>query len=174
MAARLAVAPWAELFDKVAPQAGDPAQRLAGALEKRIPHHLRERGRPRRPVWGEGHLDGFGTAERVAPLVRALEAGKIRPGGLVWAIDGVLEDPDRPAEEILDEFRIRPEDEDALATAVEEVAQKARGMEGRAPEILFRWAMGEVMRSFFGRLDPALVREKLKKALGTGEGEVAG
>lgn len=174
MAHRLAVAPWADLFDEVAPQAGEPARRLAGAMEKRIPHHLRKRGRPRRPDWGDGPLDGFGTAERIAPLVRASEAGKIRPEGLVWAIDRTLEDPDRPVEEILDEFRIRPEDEDALATAVEEVAQKARRMEGRSPETLLRWAMGEVIRSFFGRVDPALVREKLRKALGVGEGEVAG
>ena len=173
MAARLAVAPWAELFDAVAPKGGEPARRLAGALEKQIPHHLRKRGRPRRPDWGEGPLDGFGTAERIAPLVRALESGVIRPEGLVSAIDGVLEKPDRSVEEVLTQFRVRTEDQGKLDVTVQEVAKEAADMEGRSPEILMRWAMGEVMRRFFGRVDPALVREKLSDALGSKEEGVA-
>lgn len=172
MAARLAVAPWADLFDEVAPKAGEAARRLAGALEKQIPHHLRKRGRPRRPDWGEGPLDIFGPAERIAPLVRALESGTIRPEGLVWAIDGVLENPDQPVEEILAQFRARPKDQETLSLTLQDVAKESSGMKGRSPEILMRWAMGEVMRRFFGRLDPAMVREKLSEALALGDEEV--
>ena len=36
-----------KLFDEIAPAPGEPARRLAGVLEKRLPYHLRRRGRAR-------------------------------------------------------------------------------------------------------------------------------
>jgi Glu-tRNA(Gln) amidotransferase subunit E-like FAD-binding protein len=102
-----------------------------------------------------------------------LESGVIRPEGLVSAIDGVLEKPDRSVEEVLTQFRVRTEDQGKLDVTVQEVAKEASDMEGRSPDILMRWAMGEVMRRFFGRVDPAVVREKLREALGKEEEGVA-
>ena len=43
MARALAASVWKDLFDEVAPAAGEPARRLAGALEKRLPFHMRKR-----------------------------------------------------------------------------------------------------------------------------------
>jgi len=173
MAARLAVAPWAHLFDEVAPKKGETAQRLAGALEKGIPHHLRRNGRPRRPVWGEPSRLLPVDPERLAPLVRALEAGELRPEGLVPALDDLLRHPDGSPKEVLERFRVRKEDAEALKAAVQKAAGEAGAMERRSPGTRFRWAMGEVMRQFFGRVDPIQVREMLLDAMGLTEEEVA-
>jgi glutamyl-tRNA(Gln) amidotransferase subunit E len=174
LAARLAVAPWANLFDAVKPEEGVPAQWLAGALEKRIPFHLRRRNRPRRPEWGEPA--GFVPVEpqRLAPLVRALEEGSLRPEGLIPALDRLLEQPKESPENVLAAFRVRDEDQEALVGAVQEAARSAVETNRRSPGARFRWAMGEVMRQFFGRVDPARVRELLLEALGVTEEEVGG
>lgn len=174
MAARLAVAPWAHLFDALKPRAGVTARRLAGALEKRIPFHLRNRRRPRRPKWGEPSDVLPVDARRLAPLVRALETGALRPEGVIPALDQMLEHPDRSPEEVLAAFQVREEDLEALDTAIQDVAGSAGAMENRSPGTRFRWAMGEVMRQFFGRVDPLRVQELLLEAMGLTEGEVEG
>lgn len=174
MAAHLAVAPWADLFDAVAPGKGDVARRLAGALEKRVPFHLRRRNRPRRPDWGQPSRLLPLAPERLAPLVRGLESGNLRPEGLVPALDELLDNPERSPREVLTTFRVLKEDSEALATAVREATRRARDMEGRTFGVRFRRAMGEVMRQFFGRVDPDRVREMLLESLDLTEEEGAG
>jgi Asp-tRNA(Asn)/Glu-tRNA(Gln) amidotransferase B subunit len=166
MAAHLAVAPWAPLFDKIGPEAGEGARRLAGILERRFPFHLRKVGKARRPEWGEASLQSGDLADRIAPLVRALEAGELRPEGFGWAVDAILGDPEVTPDVLLDRFRIRVEDAAALPGVVEEVVEKAREMKGRPPGTLRRWAMGKVMGRFFGRIDPRGVKEAIQERMG--------
>jgi Asp-tRNA(Asn)/Glu-tRNA(Gln) amidotransferase B subunit len=166
MARRLARAPWAGLFDEVAPEPGEVARRLAGVLEKRIPYHARRRGRPRRPDWGEAAAELLPEVNRVAPLVRAAEKGKLRPEALTWALDDALEDPGRAPGEILKAYRPLQTDGPAVRKVVREVVGNAQSMPGRSPDALVRWAMGEVMRELFGRVDPRGIREQLGLALG--------
>jgi Glu-tRNA(Gln) amidotransferase subunit E-like FAD-binding protein len=152
----LSTAPWGDLFDQVAPKAGEPARRLAAVLEKRIPYHARRaRGsKPRRT--GE-----VPDASRVAPLVRALERGELRPDALVWAVDEVLETPARSPEAVLERFRHRPDDREALDRFLAEIVQESRTMSGRSGDTIVRWALGRVLRKFFGRIDPSSVRDRL-------------
>jgi glutamyl-tRNA(Gln) amidotransferase subunit E len=161
MARALATAPWADLFDELRPQAGEPARRLAGVLEKRLPFYLRRaRGaKPRLPA----ELPG---AVRFAPLVRALEEGEIRPEALIWAVDGVLDDTERPVEGILDRLRPLSSDDEGLKVAVGEVAARSLELRGRPRDVLLRWGMGQVMRRFLGRVSPLDVKKALEDALG--------
>ncbi|MGW8268443.1 MAG: Glu-tRNA(Gln) amidotransferase subunit GatE, partial [Longimicrobiales bacterium] len=173
MARHLAAAPWADLFDEIAPEPGDPARRLAGAMEKRIPYHARRRGRPRRPDWGRGPGDLVPPLDRVAPLVRALENGKIRPGGLIHALDDALTDPDLPVSRIVAKYRPLREGSATVARVVKKALRRASTMEGRTPDTQLRWSMGEVMRELRGKVDPRVVRGMLAEALGTRHQEVA-
>jgi glutamyl-tRNA(Gln) amidotransferase subunit E len=173
MAHRLAGALWVGLFDDVAPEAGEAARRLAAALEKRIPFHARRRGRPRRPDWGETAAEMLPPVERVAPLVRALEKGRILPQALAWALDDSLAHPDRPVAEIVAAYRPLQVGSTKVRKAVKDVVDRLAEEEGRAPETLVRWAIGEVMRELFGRVDPSEIRRQLAQALGDGNGEVA-
>jgi Glu-tRNA(Gln) amidotransferase subunit E-like FAD-binding protein len=173
MAARLAVAPWAHLFDSLAPSPGPVAQCVAGVLEKWFPHHLRRCGHPRRPAWGEGPLDVTEMAQRLDPLVRALEVGDLLPNAFAWAVDMALEPASGDPGFALERFRIRPEDKDEWPVAVQEVVARAREMKGRDPQALLRWAIGEVMRRFPGRLDPLEVSAALVMGIWDDQEEVA-
>jgi len=171
MARGLAGAPWAALFDEVAPAAGEPARRLAAALERRIPYHARRRGHPRRPDWGETASGILPREERVAPLVRALEKGRLLPSALIPALDDVMRSPDRPVQEIVKAFGPLREDGAKVTTVVKEVVARSGELEGRSPEVILRWAVGEVMRNLFGRVDPLEIRRRLAEALGSGPEE---
>jgi glutamyl-tRNA(Gln) amidotransferase subunit E len=199
---RLAGAPWADLFDAVEPAAGDVARRLADALRLRVPYWARRvRAALERAGDGGGSApeeafanvaatdglsydgepspyDGVPPADRVAPLVRALEDGSLRPDALVPALDAVVADPARPVAEVLADYRPR-EDEDArIRERVQDVAGRA-STEGPSPEggggqgARVRWAMGEVMRELRGRADPRAVRDRIVAALGAEAGEPA-
>jgi glutamyl-tRNA(Gln) amidotransferase subunit E len=151
MAARLAGSTWAALFDAVAPAAGEPARRLAAALEKRVPYHARA-GVP-------------AAADRVAPLVRAVEAGVLLPAALVPALDDVLPRPELPVAEVVAAYRsLDPEDERVLG-AVRAAADGAYALNGKSPDVVMRWAMGEVMRPLRGRVDALRVERLLASAL---------
>jgi Asp-tRNA(Asn)/Glu-tRNA(Gln) amidotransferase B subunit len=169
MARRLARAPWAGLFDEVAPEAGEAARRLAGVLEKRIPYHARRRGHPRRPDWGETPEELLPDVNRIAPLVRAVERGKLRPEALVWAVDDVLEEAGRTTSEILSGYRPVQADSPRAKKVVGAVAEKAQALSGRPPDVLMRWAMGEAMRELLGQMDPREIRKQLALALGVAE-----
>ncbi len=161
MARRLSVAPWAGLFDELRPRPGEVARRLAGVLEKRIPFHARaHRGSKPRA------LEELPPAERLAPLVRALESGALGPQAVSRAVDTILTDAGADPEDVVNAFRPRSDDARRLEGRIGEVLDRAGRMEGRSPETLLRWAMGEVMRGFLGRVDPDEVRERLRQALG--------
>jgi glutamyl-tRNA(Gln) amidotransferase subunit E len=150
-AARLDGASWAELFDAVGPAAGEPARRLAGALEKRLPYHARA---------------GLAAdAARIAPLVRALEAGDILPAALVLALDEALLHPDVAVADVLARYRPVGPDDERLSALVRGAADGARRLNGKGSEVVLRWAMGEVMRPMRGRADATHVERLLAGAL---------
>jgi glutamyl-tRNA(Gln) amidotransferase subunit E len=162
MARALAVAPWAGLFDELAPKEGDAARRLAGVLEKRIPFQSR-RVRGAKPRLASE----LPPADRLAPAIRALEAGEILPEALARVVDGLLEREDRPAEEVLALYRPGSGDEERLREAVDGAVRRAAlELEGRSPETKLRWAMGEVAPSFLGKVSPREVEGRLAAALG--------
>ena len=163
MARVLATAVWKDLFDEIAPTRGDAARRLAGVLEKRLPYHMRRTrgGLARQPT-------ELPDASRLAPFVRALEATEIRPHALVWAVDAALEEPDASPEQVLDRFRVKATDEVRLDEALREVAADAFALNGKPPDVVTRWGMGQVMDRFRGRVDPVAVEARLSQALGVG------
>ena len=164
----LSVAPWADLFDEISPAEGEPARRLASVLEKRIPyHHRRARGSKPRLA------SELPYAERLTPLARAFEKGEIRPEALGWAADEVLAEPEVSVAEVLEKFRPRLDDGERLSGLLSDVAHRASA-EGRSPELSLRWGMGEIMREFFGRVDPSEVRKRLSALLGLESREPAG
>jgi len=161
----LAQAPWADLFDELAPQAGEPARRLATVMEKRIPHHLRQgRGSKGRVT------DEMPGAPLLAPAVRALETGTLRPEALARVVDEVLGPLQRPVEEMVAAYGPLPPDETRFEEVVSEIAGRAEAMEGRTPEALLRWAMGEAMRELLGGVDPIRIWEALALMIGSGAG----
>ena len=170
-ARHLARSPWADPFDAVGPAAGEPARRLAHALSKRAPYHARRLG----VVLDRGpdslHVLGLG-APRIAPLVRALEAGEILPGALEPALDDLALHPRRGTDDVLDAYCTRPGDDRRLEQLAAAAADGAAAMTGRSTEARLRWAMGEVMRSLWGRVDAARARQLLERALEQRETEV--
>jgi glutamyl-tRNA(Gln) amidotransferase subunit E len=154
-AVHLAAAPWAPLFDALAPAAGAVARRVAFALERRLPRLVE-------PRTGAGVPD----AERLAPLVRALESGDLRPEGFERALARVLAEPDLAPDAAVDAFRPRPDDESALASRVAETLAEA-GQPGAPadPEATLRWAMGRTIGPLRGRVDPARARAALRAGL---------
>jgi glutamyl-tRNA(Gln) amidotransferase subunit E len=177
-AQRLARAPWADLFDAVAPAHGVPARRLAAALEQRLPFHARRRGRHGVGRRG-GPLDPP-PADRIAPLVRALERGELHASALKPALDDVLAAGDALAagdvpavDDVVDRYRRHPEDRGRLAQRVREVSMAARALNGRPPDTVLRWAMGEVMAEFRGRVDATRVQALLVDALRAEPAEAA-
>jgi glutamyl-tRNA(Gln) amidotransferase subunit E len=157
-ARRLAGAPWANLFDALAPKAGDMARRLANAFQKRLPHHRR---------LGRLTRDAASMPEpaRLAPIVRAIEGGEIRPEALDRMLDALIAQPEAAADELLAGFRGGAVDGDALTRRLTEVVVEAQSLTTASREGVLRWAMGAVMPEFLGRRDPAQVREQLVRAL---------
>lgn len=176
----LAGAPWADLFDALAPQTGDVARRVATVLAQRVPFYARRvrAGAASRPVGSHSVTyagqpdpgDGVPPADRVSPLVRALEDGKLRPDALVWALDDVVREPDRPVDAVLEAYRPRDGEDAWLLERVRAVALRAASQGPVGPDARLEWAMGEVMRGVRGRVDPGRVRTRLAAALGPGEG----
>ncbi len=157
-ARRLAQAEWADLFDALEPESGAVARRLAASLQKRLPYH-RRRGRltfdpASRP-----------DPERLAPAIRAIESGEIRPEALDRMLDALVAEPEAAPDEILARYRGDGEDEDVLTRRLTDVVVEAQLLTTESPEGVLRWAMGAVMPQLLGRLDPTVVRERLMKAL---------
>ncbi len=151
-ARRLAGAPWADLFDALAPSEGAMARRLASALETRLPH-LRRRGA------------GPPEAARLAPLVRDLAAGAVRMEAAERALDRLVTEPEVPAGTVLAAFAAGPGDERELDGLVRRAVERSAPLRGKPRDTVLRWAMGEVMPSMIGRADPAAVRARLEAAL---------
>ena len=142
-----------ELFDALElPEA--IADRVAGALTRRLVQHWRDTG-----------TRGLPAAARIQPLVD--EASR-RPA-LLAAFDQVflrvLREPTQAVDTILSDY-----DANGVAAALEQrVADTvaARG-ELRADDdaALLRWAMGRVMDPLRGRVEPTAARQALIEALG--------
>ncbi|UCF20302.1 MAG: hypothetical protein JSU87_02520 [Gemmatimonadota bacterium] len=152
-AGRLATAPWADLFDAVEPAPGAVARRIAAAMEKRLPYHHRI---------GVVELP---NADRLRPLVHAIEVGEILPEATERILDALIERNDLGAASVLAPYRRRSDDLEELERALEELASRASGLVNRPRDVLLRWAMGQVMPRFIGRLSPAIVRERVVEAL---------
>jgi glutamyl-tRNA(Gln) amidotransferase subunit E len=151
-AQRLASAPWADLFDKAAPPAGEVARRLAASLAKRIPYH-RKAGRPVSAAAGPVLRDA----------VARMAAGHIRPQALDRIVDAAVTRPGAGPREILAPFVPPPApDLDAL---VGDAVARARTMDGRSPGTLLRWAVGEVIPHALGHADPREVQRRLEDRL---------
>jgi glutamyl-tRNA(Gln) amidotransferase subunit E len=162
-ARRLAASAWADLFDALAPREPGVARRVAGALGRRLPWHLRN-----------GTIASVPEPPRLEPLVRAITAGEIRLEALDRALDALLTHPDDPPAAVLERFRRRDDDERELDDALATVARAAAALDGRSWETRVRWAMGPLMRVFLGRLDPNVVRERIERELSmAGAGRVA-
>jgi glutamyl-tRNA(Gln) amidotransferase subunit E len=150
---RLAHAPWADLFDGLDPVRGDLARRLAATLEHRIPHHRRRKGL------------STPEPERVKPMVRAVASGEIRLEAMERIFDALLEQPLIPADEVLAPFRCRLGDSEELEQKLREVAGRVEPLASKPPDVVWRWAMGELMPLFLGRLEPAHVEARLAEML---------
>ncbi len=158
MARRLARAEWADLFDALAPAAGDVARRLANAFQKRLPHHRRQ-GRLTRDA------AALPAPERLAPMVLAIEKGEIRVEALDRMLDALIERPEVAAHELLARYRGRAHDADELTRRLTDVVVEAQSLTTASRDGVLRWAMGAVMPGFLGRLDPTDVRRRLTQAL---------
>ncbi len=171
-ARRLALAPWADLFDALAPAPADSARRLARVLQKRVPFHAR-----RARIDMERDDDALAaiglTPDRLAPLVRAAEAGAILPRALELALDELAAAPTAPVDGVLERFRQRPGDEERLSALVASASAGAEALDGKPREVVLRWAMGEVMRELWGRVDAAEARRRLEAVLVEQETEVS-
>jgi len=161
-ARRLARSSWADLFDELRPSPGPTARRLAAALEKRIPHYRRSLGMRHLP-----------EADRLAPLVAAVESGDVRIEAVERLLDELCLEPDRSTTAVLERYRRQPNDETECDSAVLDVIRDSAQLEGKPVEAIIRWCMGRMMVRFLGRLDPAFVRERLEQTLAEAAPEVA-
>lgn len=144
----------ADLYDALAPATEVGRRRLAAALECRLLAWWRESGARVLP-----------PAERLRPLVAAVDAGRLRPEAYGEIFDAILRAPDRPAASIVEGWLPREEPDASLARALDELARRLAARRFSSPEARLRWALGQVMPAVLGRLDPALVRERLVAAL---------
>ncbi len=155
-AQQLAPAPWAELFDAIEPAEGAPARLLAATLAKRVPFLRRKSG---------AALPG---PERLVPLQRAVEGDEIRPEGFERGFDRLLAEPESSVEVILEQLRPGPDDERELEERIATAAFFAkRKMADAPPDKVVRWMLGQVLPPMLGKLDPALVRERIERGLGS-------
>ncbi len=150
---RLAAATWADLFDELAPQQPATAQRLAAALEKRLPH-----------FWREAGVRDLPDAERLRGLVAALDAGEVHACGTEAVLDRLLWETDASASSIVDEHRLG--DGSELVPRIQEILKQTACVAGRPSETALRWGMGMLFRGLpRGRFDPQAARQQLVGAL---------
>jgi Asp-tRNA(Asn)/Glu-tRNA(Gln) amidotransferase B subunit len=94
-----------------------------------------------------------------------VESGKVRPEAFTWILDEALEHPHRTPPQILARFKPLKAEGPKIRKAIKEAVARAEAMSGRTPDTLLRWAMGEVLRQHFGRVDPLAVKSALWEAL---------
>ncbi len=152
-ASELAAAPWADLFDEMEVADKRVARRLAHAFRKRLPHHARQ-GRMALPY-----------PDRVKPLVRDLESGTIRLEACDVVLDEIMERTSVPGSELLAPFRRTTQSSKTLDALIDETVKAAAALSNRPKDVLIRWAMGKVMPSLLGQVDPSEVAKKLETAL---------
>lgn len=144
----------AALYDALAPTTLVGRRRLAAALECRLLAWWRELGTRTVPA-----------AERLRPLVDAIDSGRLRPEAYAEVFDAILRAPEEPAAAIVERW-LPPEDPTtALAGALDHLQPKLAARRFSSPDARLRWALGRVMPAVLGRLDPAVVREQLVAAI---------
>lgn len=154
LAERLASTEEADLFDALSPRAGEIARRVAGALLKRPASYLRRENIPL-PV----------PPERLKPIVDALERGVFRAEAFERAVDLALEHPEAPIADVLERFRRSNRDGADLEKRIAETVERMRPLARKPADTVIRWAMGQVMPPFLGRIAPEEVRERLARAV---------
>lgn len=143
------------LFDELAPTTKVGNRRLASALECRLMAWWREAGARIMP-----------QADRLRPLVAAVDAGTLHPQAYDAVFEALLREHEVPAEEVVADFM---QGKDALAdldAAIEALRPRLAVMRFSSPEATLRWAHGQVMPTVLGRLGSATVRARLIEALG--------
>ncbi len=157
---RLAASPWATLFDEIVAEDREALgvaglQRVAAALEKRLPYFWRQAGTRSLP------------APRVlTPIVQAMARGELHPDGLEPAIDFALRHTEAESTEYL-AGRLKSEPvEKELESLLQLAAENLVGVHTREAQAVLRWGMGQVMPALSGRIDPCDVRSKLIFKLG--------
>ena len=81
------------------------------------------------------------------------------------ALDALLLENGRETEELLARFRPGPGDEEELRQGAEQVVGRAADLAGKPHENVLRWAMGQLMPGFLGRVEPARVLALLRETL---------
>ncbi|HTM21865.1 MAG TPA: GAD domain-containing protein, partial [Kofleriaceae bacterium] len=145
-AERLAAAPWADLFDAVAPPAGAVARRLAAALDKRLPG-----------------LDQPPAVDRLAELCAALAARPLLAAVFEELLVAAATEPARSVTELLASYP--PASDAEVARAVDACDAERAKLRSADPDAALRWAMGRVMPALRGRVDPAALRARLAPLL---------
>ena len=103
-------------------------------------------------------------AARIAPLVRAIDEGRVRIEGLEPALDRLLREEDSNAQAIVEDFAIEEGDEARFEERITQLAARRNELRSDDSETILRWGMGRAMRPFLGKLDPTLVRARLVAA----------
>ena len=101
------------------------------------------------------------AAERLRPLVAAIDAGTVRPEAFDAVFDRLVLEPEVDPAAILADFS-GGADVDAV---VAEVVALKPPRTPPSPDAHRRWAMGEAMRRVLGRVDPKDVASRLEQAL---------
>ena len=155
----LSAAPWAPLFDELAPSTAPLARRLAHAFQKRLTQHRRRTKSAELP-----------RAERLRPLIDAVAAAEIRVEALEPAFLALLQESGADPADILARFK-RPVELPQLLRQLDDARAELRSDE---PDAMLRWAMGRLMREALGRLAPSQVLAGARAALGLAAGEAHG
>ena len=154
-AQRLVDSPWIGLFESLDVPEGDTARLAERAMQHRLPRLVREDG-----------VDALPAADRLQPWVDAIEAGHLTASTVENALERILADTSRPAEAVLERMRPHPGDQRALDQLVKDVAREVAGLRRRRePGAVMRWAMGRIMPTMLGHVDPRTVRDRLEAEL---------
>lgn len=159
LAWRLVGAPWADLFDALAPKTVVGRRRLALALEHRVVHWWRQSGTRDLP-----------PASRLRPLVDALDEGRIRADAYETVFDALVRYAgDDPAALVAPYLEAASAVE--LAEAVAAVVADAARMRFSSEPARLRWATGQVMYRLRGRVDPNAAQQAVAQAFGAAHEE---
>ncbi|MEX1368458.1 MAG: Glu-tRNA(Gln) amidotransferase subunit GatE [Nannocystaceae bacterium] len=143
------------LFDTLAPATEQGRRRLAAALECRLMAWWREVGHRTVP-----------QAERLRPLVEAIDAGALRAEAYDSVFDALLRQPEVPAAQLVSRPTAGKDAAGDLERAIEALRPRLATMRFTSPQALLRFAQGSVMPAVLGRLSAAEVRRRLVEALG--------
>jgi Glu-tRNA(Gln) amidotransferase subunit E-like FAD-binding protein len=152
------------LFDALAPTTELGRRRLAAALECRLLAFWREVG-GREVVGREVVGRAQPSADRLRPLVEAIDAGRLRSEAYDAVFDALLRESEAKPEAIVERFGAvdgaAAGAKDDLSRAIEMLRMRMAALRFSSEAARLRWAMGRVMPLVLGRLSPAFVRERL-------------